>query len=174
MRACATMPHPKIALTGQAREIRKNRLKKVEQYKQYKTLKKARKDADGAGSWAPAAHDTTPWEPAGDAAKSGGASEQRAPWRNADGTRAGREDKRKKAPKVSALAAARAGWERSQADVVAARDEARAAKEARIAAQQAALKRRAEQASKLNKRTKKGQPVLGNQIDMMLAKLEGR
>lgn len=135
---------PKIALSGQAREIRKNRLKKVAKYKLHSQHKKALKEAGAA-----------------------------VLLQAADSTRVSREPPKRELPKKSAVAAARGSWERSQVDVIAVREAAQAAKAERLDAQELARKRRSEQAVKLKKRTKRGQPVLGNLVDSMLEKLRG-
>ena len=169
------MPHPKIALSGQAREIRKNRLKKVAKYKLHSQHKKALRGAaalepslqQGAPSWQQQEAQLEPTQALPEPRPG------QQPWRAADGSRISRAPKQRKPPKVSAVAAARSAWERSQVDVIAAREAARVAAAERREEQEAARKRRSEQTSKLKKRTKRGQPVLGNMVDRFLSKLEG-
>ena len=63
---------------------------------------------------------------------------------------------------------ARRAWEESQAKVEAERQAEIDAREAERQAKEANRKRRADQTAKLNKRTKRGQPVLGFQVERML------
>ena len=166
------MPKPKIALSGQARDIRKNRLKKVAKYKLHSQHKKALRDfgerAGPSSSWQPAA---LAEEPQPQPQQHSQPPQAQAPWRAADGSRVSRAPKQRK--KVSALAAARGKWERSQVDVTAAHEASLQAAAERREAQEAARRRRSEQTSKLKKRTKRGQPVLGNMVDRYLSQLEG-
>ncbi|EOD08732.1 hypothetical protein EMIHUDRAFT_248969 [Emiliania huxleyi CCMP1516] len=68
-------------------------------------------------------------------------------------------------------ALARKSWEEQQREVEAAREEERRAHEERSQAVAAAQRRRAETSAKLKKRTRRGQPVLSNQVDVILQKL---
>ena len=88
----------------------------------------------------------------------------------------------KKKPKAGADATARtsaleAAWQKRQR-VEAAEAEQRADVQRQAADRRRELaeaqRKRKEQTAKLNKRTKRGQPVLSNQVDRMLAKIQAQ
>ena len=78
--------------------------------------------------------------------------------------------KRKK--KEGAAAAARRQWLKDQEAVEAERQAAREAVAARKAAREQSRLRRARETAKMQKRTKRGQPVLGNQIEALLGRIQ--
>jgi hypothetical protein len=80
--------------------------------------------------------------------------------------------RKKKPKKFGAAASARHRWEKGQESVEAERQAALAAREQRKRDEAAARKRRSDQHVKLSKRTKRGQPVLSNQVELMLAKIQ--
>lgn len=71
----------------------------------------------------------------------------------------------------SAQQLARQNYEVRQREVEAERAEAVRAEEERRRAKEAAQKRRVELSGKLKKRTRRGQPILSNQVDAILQKL---
>lgn len=158
-------------LSGQARLIQKNRQRNVAKYKRFSQYKRALRD-----------HQQSPLLRTGGAAADETEATPEADL-GADATGGGDDDggsahaaplakRKKKAKHLSAAAAARRRWEEQQAEVTAAREAAQAAREQRIREQDAARKRRSEQVIKLSKRTKRGQPVLGNHVERFLSKLQ--
>ena len=77
-----------------------------------------------------------------------------------------------RAPKVPAAEAARRKWKGEQGGAAAERAAAQAEAEERQRAIEAAQQRRSAQSKKLNKKTRRGQPVLSNQMDRMLAQIQ--
>ena len=80
--------------------------------------------------------------------------------------------RKKKAKKKDPFDAARKKWEEEEVVRQTERDELAAAKAQRWSEIDAAKKRRSMQQKQLCKRTKRGQPVLGNQVEHYLAKLQ--
>ena len=76
--------------------------------------------------------------------------------------------------KVGAAVAARRQWEASQADTRAAEEVARQAHEEQERKKELSRKRRSEWTTKCNKRTKRGQPILGLQVERYLDTLRGK
>jgi hypothetical protein len=76
--------------------------------------------------------------------------------------------------KVGAAVAARRHWEASQADTRAAEEVARQAHEEQERKKELSRKRRSEWTTKCNKRTKRGQPILGLQVERYLDTLRGK
>jgi hypothetical protein len=76
--------------------------------------------------------------------------------------------------KVGAAVAARRQWEASQADTRAAEEVARQAHEEQERKKELSRKRRCEWTTKCNKRTKRGQPILGLQVERYLDTLRGK
>ena len=79
---------------------------------------------------------------------------------------------RKRTKPLSAQEVARRNYELRQRDIEAEREAARQAADQVRQAKAAAQKRRVELTAKMKKRTKRGQPVLSNQVDAILRKLE--
>jgi hypothetical protein len=75
-------------------------------------------------------------------------------------------------PKVSAQALARREWEQQQAQVTAAREAEMREREERQRQQEQNRKRKKELSMKLNKRTKRGQPVLGFEMERLLENIQ--
>ena len=160
--------------SGQARLIAKNKDRKVEKYKLWSQYQRALKSEGeptmgggpshnrGAGSHASAEDSTSADRLSGNSQWQGAAasSEEGAPRRH------------RKKQKSSAAAVARRKWEQEQTEVTRAREEAEAAKAEVERQKSEARKRRSDQQAQYKKRTKKGQPVLGNQIDVMLEKIK--
>ena len=154
---------PKPRFTGDRRLIDKARHKKVAKYKLYKGYKSALKSSEAGPSAAPS--------------YSGGDDllhSDLPPQRAEEKWEKNNKWESKKSSKLHAAAAARKKWEQKNAEQLRAKEEAAAAKERRHAEIEAAKKRRSEQSAKLSKRNKRGQPVLGNQVEVMLAKLQRR
>ncbi len=138
----------RIELTGQKRAIAKSRVRKVEKYKRYAQYKKALKEEEAT---------RTAFAPGeGEKAASGAAG---APPAQQQGQQQG-----KRRPKVHAAEAARRKWEWQQRDVEAEREATAAAEADRRREKVAARKRRGDQTRKLGRKTKRGQPVLANQV----------
>ena len=76
--------------------------------------------------------------------------------------------------KVGAAVAARRQWEASQADTRAAEEVARQAHGELERKKELSRKRRCEWTTKCNKRTKRGQPILGLQVERYLDTLRGK
>ena len=156
--------------TGDRRLIAKAKQKKVAKYRLFSSYKKALRDEarDAGSTSAPASsghYGAAPDPYAKYAQQEDAHGAAAAPAE--DGER-----KFKKKKKMSAAEAARKKWEQKQVEVQAERDAAIARKEQRNREIEAARKRRSDQASKLSKRTKRGQPVLGNQVEHLLARIQ--
>ena len=138
---------------AQDRFAQKNRRKKVDRWKEFSRYKSVLKGEglDRAGT--AAAHPSTE-NPDAPAEAAGSTT-----WR------------RKKRKGSSAQVSARQQWEKGQADADAEWEAKRAAAEERERQRVEAQKRRAVQTAKLKKRTKRGQPVLGNQVEMLLGRI---
>ncbi len=79
--------------------------------------------------------------------------------------------KAKAKAKVGAAVAARRHWEASQDETLASEEAARQAYEEREQQKELKRKRRCELTAKCNKRTKRGQPILGLQVERYLCTL---
>lgn len=145
--------------SGQARKVQQAKQRKNQKYKLYAEHKRAIRDSsqpdasyqDHIAALTNAGADASP-------------PPHQQSWQSQQGIR-------KKQKKHSAAAAARKQWEQKQEAVNTAREEAAAAYAQRQHEQAAARKRRADQQAKLSKRNKRGQPVLGNQVEHLLDKL---
>ena len=80
--------------------------------------------------------------------------------------------KRKKSPKRSAADVARHKYERDNAEHIAAQEAEEAAKRERQQDKEMKQRERRENVAIYKKRTKRGQPMLGHQVDVLLAKLQ--
>lgn len=129
----------------------------VAKYRLGKARAKALKEAGAEYSTVPASSD--------------GASADRQPGAAEDASQRG-ITKKKKAPKVGAAVAARRRWEESQFGVDAAKQAEQEVREQQRRDKEEARKRRVEFTAKCNKRTKRGQPVLGFQVEKMLETLQ--
>ena len=149
--------------TGDRRLIAKAKQRKVQKYRLFSQYKKALRDeAREAGSTsAPAS-----------SGERGAAPAFYAPHAQLEATAPAEGGKRRFKKKTSAAEVARKKWEQRQAEVQQEREAAAAAKEQRQREIEAARKRRSDQAAKLSKRTKRGQPVLGNQVEHLLARIQ--
>ena len=150
--------------SGQARLIAKNKDRKVEKYKLWSQYQRALKSegAVGGDSYNRGSESHSPAEK----------STSVQTWQSAVASSVDKAPQRpKKKQKMSAAAVARRKWEQEQVEVTAAREEAKAAR-AQVEREKAeARKRRSEQQAKYKKRTKRGQPVLGNHVDVLLQKI---
>jgi hypothetical protein len=164
--------------SGQARKLQKKKNEKVANYKLFAQYKRALKSEGEAAVGNYAAEEqssyntvsTSSHNPSEDAP-------ERPTWQrgagpeHVDGEQQGNR-KRPKKKKLSAAAAARRQWEKEQADIIAEREAAEAARAQREAEKAAARKRRSDQLAIHKKRTKRGQPTLGLQMDLLLQKLQ--
>lgn len=156
------------------RLIQKNKERKVQKYAMFKQHKRALKDtqpqpgfdyAGGSSGYGGGGY--------GDYGSGGAPVDQAATGGNEDWAAQPQQSwKKKKKKKVSAAEAARREWEEGQKVVQAERDAAQAAREQVAREKAAAHKRRSEQSAKLSKRNKRGQPVLGNQVERLLGLIQ--
>jgi len=158
---------PKVSKTYQpaAWKQQREKHKQVEKWKtvsKYKQLLKREGGAEEPAPWAP-----SPWDAAGPSHSGDGSASGAAEAPAAD-----TGSKRKKP--ASAQTLARQGYESKQRDVDAEREDAGRAAEKVRQAKLNAQKKRAEQSVKMKKRTRRGQPVLSNQVDAILQKLGAR
>ena len=161
-----------LHFTGDRRLIQKAKDKKVAKYKIYSQYKKALRDEEsGRAPTAVNASHSGASDGTGassDMPYTSAAAELAAAYSNA----APRKKKTKK--KGSSFDSARKKGEEEEAARQVERDAAAAAKAQRLDEIAAAKKRRHLQQKQLSKRTKRGQPVLGNQVELYLAKLQGK
>ena len=86
-----------------------------------------------------------------------------------------RKSKQKSAADGATRSAEAAAWQSRQrvaAQEASEREEAERVRQEQNRQRAEAKRRRAEQTAKLNKRTKRGQPILSNQVERMLAKIQ--
>ena len=164
--------------SGQARKLQKKKNEKVTNYKLFAQYKKALKSEGetAIGKHAPEEHSGYHTASTSSHNQSEDARE-RPTWQkgagaeHVDGEQQG-DRRRPKKKKVSAATAARRQWEKEQADVIAEREAAEAARVQRETEKAAARKRRSDHLAIYKKRTKRGQPTLGLQMDLLLQKLQ--
>jgi hypothetical protein len=140
---------------AQDRLAQKNRRKKVDRWNEFSRYKKVLQREGLARTGEGAAASQTSTEHADGEAQ----AESTGTWR------------RKKRKGHSAQVGARQQWEKGQADADAEWEAKRAAAEERERQRAEAQKRRAVQTALLKKRTKRGQPVLGNQVELLLGRI---
>ena len=145
-------------------KIKKNREKNVARYKVLRKYKAVRKDLSLAES-----PQLQRWQQ--EAADAAAEEHQRAPGGEGGEDVPARTKKQKKtAP--NALLNARREWEKSHEVELAERAEARRQAEERQRQRDEAAQRRKEKSARLQKRTKSGQPVLSNQVEALLSRIQ--
>lgn len=154
----------KPRFTGDRRLIQKAKDRKVAKYKIYKNYKQALRD-DAANAETSGLSDINVRIAAAIATDPDATDADIA-------AAAAPMQRSKKVKKVSAIQAARFKWEKKEAERQAERDTAEAAKAKRQSEIESAKKRRSDQLVKHMKRTKRGQPVLGNQVEVLLARIQ--
>ena len=184
MRGAPPKRKPAAPRSGLEHITRKNRRKKVERFKElnkYKALLKreghakpdvgrlaaeaAQAEAEAVDAGPIDGHDTSGvLEPAQVVATQEGESENGVPQKGKSNPSARQ--------KFNAQKWARKEWEAKEQQQQAAKQEAQRLAAEREAAREDARKRRRAESAKLNKRTRKGQPILGNQVEHILRKLE--
>jgi hypothetical protein len=165
------MPHPhpsrRPGFGGQAHASQKKKEVKVAKYKRFAQYQKALREVAVSGARAaPDSHGTDLHAMTGqDGQEPAVASSEfeAAPTGSAG---------QKKRKKLSAAAQARRKWEEDHAAVIAEREAAARAKEERLRQQELNRKHRKDQAVKLSKRNRRGQPVLGFEVERLLSNLK--
>ena len=167
---------PSKGFTGDARLIQKAQQRKVQKYKLYSQYRKALKEEGLSGSLS---NDHMRRYGGGDGGDTESQSVERADHADESSTNpshARQQQSTKHKPlgakKHSAVKSARKQWEQKQEEVRLAREAEEAAKEQVLREKAAAKKRRADQHAMFKKRNKRGQPVLGNQVDALLEKIK--
>ena len=154
----------------------KNRQKKVKSYKLYGQYKKeiATDDKYADDKFAARAQRLVSDPDASNPDASAYASAYERTDRDADAApERSRAPKPKTKPKkFGAMDAAQKAWSKTKQDADAEKEEARRAAEERRQQIADSQKRRTDESTKLNKRTKRGQPVLSNQVDRLLGLIE--
>ena len=153
--------------SNHTRKLQKKKDKEVTNYKLFKQYNKALKsqgDGDGAGAVNMQRFSEADQVGASESNPDSGTSDVHA---NQDAER-----KRIKKKKISAFEKARREWGKKQEEQKAAREAAEVARKQREAEMAAARKRRSEHIAIFKKRTKKGQPTLGLQADVLLQRIQ--
>ena len=158
------MPRPG-GYGGQARLIHKKKQITVKKHKLYAQYKKALQ-AEAANASASLPRWTVHSE------QQGAAGAESGPAAEAGDEATAREPPRRKQKHMSSAATQRRKWEREQEKVQAARQAEEEAREERQRQQEAARRRRSQQTANLNKRNKRGQPVLGFEVERLLGTLQ--
>ena len=163
----------KVHFTGDARLIQKAQQRKQQKYKLFSQYKKALRDEESSGKLSSdhvRRYDQEVVGGGGGSSNAAGNAAGTAPPSGERPTHAQAYNSGAK-KKHGAVQSAQKKFQKRQEEVRLQREVEQQQREAEQREKAAAKKRRADQHALFKKRTKRGQPVLGHQVDVMLEKI---